>query len=108
DALGLLALAGHVARDAVGAAPHVVEREVLGDSGAPAVRAEDDRRLEGGLGHEPAPMWRRRVTAVPPMRPPAAPAPGRVRGPRPRRPGAPRGSVRGYRAVRSRRPGHRR
>ena len=38
----------HVVGDTIGAAPHVLERELVGDPRPPAVGAEDDRR---GLGH---------------------------------------------------------
>src|SRR5207247_1914410 len=43
DTLRLVALAGDKAGDAISTAPDVVEREVLGDAGPPAVGAEDDR-----------------------------------------------------------------
>ena len=67
DALRLLAPAGHVPGDAVGAAADVLEGEVVGDARPPAVGAEDDRRLDGGVGHERPP---RRLIAAPPIRQP--------------------------------------
>ena len=51
DALRLLPSPDHVARDAIGAAAHVLEREILGDARPPAVGAEDDRRLRRRFGH---------------------------------------------------------
>src|SRR6185437_16684312 len=38
-------------RHAVGTAPHVLEGVVLRDPRPPAVGAEDDRRLDDGVGH---------------------------------------------------------
>ena len=49
DALGRLATLDHVGGDAVGAAPDVVVGELVGDPGAPAIRAEHDRRRRGRL-----------------------------------------------------------
>ena len=67
DALRLLAAPDDVAGDAVGAATDVLEREVVGDPGPPAVGAEDDRRRGRGLGddrHARTSSWRRGRAAL--------------------------------------------
>ena len=63
-ALRLLAALDDVAGDAVGAATDGVEREVLGDPGPPAVRAEDDPGRGGGVGHEWSSQRRTRSTSA--------------------------------------------